>query len=42
LSINTTQATIRLTYAAPDSTLPDYVYELDGVGNRIWVTETLM
>jgi YD repeat-containing protein len=33
---------IRLTHTAPDdSTLSDYVYELDGVGNRTRVTETL-
>jgi YD repeat-containing protein len=33
---------IRLTHTAPDdSILSEYVYKLDGVGNRIWVTETL-
>jgi YD repeat-containing protein len=33
---------IRLTHTAPDdSTLSEYVYKLDGVGNRTRVTETL-
>jgi YD repeat-containing protein len=33
---------LRLTHtAAGDTILSDYQYQLDGVGNRLWVTETL-
>jgi YD repeat-containing protein len=33
---------LRLTHTAADDTiLSDYQYKLDGVGNRLWVTETL-